>query len=37
MRDELTDIKNVKEKYRIGIMFGDVFGFAEHQMKAAMD
>ena len=34
-RDELTKNKNIKGKYHFRIMLKDVFGFAEHQEKAA--
>ena len=33
-REEITDNKNVKGKFHLRIMLGDVFGFAEHQEKA---
>ena len=34
-RDELTRNKNIRSKYHLGIMLKDVFGFADHQQKAA--
>ena len=33
-RSELTNNKNIKEKYHVRIYLKDVFGFAEHQQKA---
>ena len=33
-RNDLTNNKNVKGKYHVGIYLKDVFGFAEHQEKA---
>ena len=32
---EITNDKNIKGKYHITVMLKDVFGFAEHQEKAA--
>ena len=33
-RDELTNNKNIKGKYRLINLLKDVFGFAQHQNKA---
>ena len=33
-QQELTENKNIKDKFHVGIMLKDVFGFAEHQRRA---